>query len=419
MAGGEDRFDLEAAGLELLAVGEDRPRPLRRARRRPPAWATSGGLPSCSRASARPATWSPWGWVTRTWVISIPSRSARSSSGPRSSLPSISTPVLPLGVGDQVGVRQPLRVLGPLDDQRCSFGSLVGRTLPELRRVRGDGAALEQRAGDQLGVVPGRRVADAGEDEEAGAGGAAVRLAAGRPGGRARTRRSSPARPPGSRRGRRRGCASPGWRRRSPRRRASRGRARGRRRAGSAPGGRRRSTRRRRARLRERRASGDERARRRRPEHAGAAAGAARRAARDQRPAGERVVTEAAQPERPISSATQPPSELPATCGRSTPLREALLVHAPRARLAAVGSTSAGSGGVVAEARHVDRDAPRARPRAGRSPAPRRCGAAEPVDQQQRLARRPRRAHRQPGLAKSACTSPIRRSRKPASEELR
>src|SRR3954451_487428 len=40
----------------------------------------------------------------------------------------------------------------------------------------GYGAALEQRPRHQLRVVPGGGVADAGEDEEAGAGGTAVRL---------------------------------------------------------------------------------------------------------------------------------------------------------------------------------------------------------------------------------------------------
>ena len=61
------------------------------------------------------------------------------------------------------------------------------------------------------------------------------------------------------------------------------------------------------------------------------------------------------------------------------------------------------------------------------------AAGAEPVDQQQRLAAasirravagalaadRLARAQRQSGFAKSTWTSPIRRSRKPASEELR
>ena len=53
------------------------------------------GAPADVFAAASPAMWSACGWVIRMWVISIPSRSARSSSGPRSSLPSISTPLPP------------------------------------------------------------------------------------------------------------------------------------------------------------------------------------------------------------------------------------------------------------------------------------------------------------------------------------
>ena len=288
--------------------------------------------------------WSAWGWVTRMWVISIPSRSARSSSGPRSSLPSIRTPVPPLRVGDQVGVRQPLRVLGPLDDHAAPpFGRVL-----ELSQNSGggrDGAALEQRAGDQLGVVPGRRVADAGQDEEAGAGGAALRLAAGRPGGRARPRRSSPARPPGSRLG------SKTWVAHRPvgavvavgvdpaEDQLAAGGGRDPLRVGGEGG------------EHARRAGGAGRRAPRRPAGAGAGPDARGRAWRGpsgarQRPAGESAVTEAAQPSRPISSPTQAPRLLPATCGRSIPSSSQLACSAA-ARLAAVGSTPAGSGGAA------------------------------------------------------------------------
>ena len=279
------------------------------------------------------------------------------------------------------------------------------------------GAALEQGAGDQLGVVPGRGVADPGEDEEAGAGGAAVRPSAGRAGGRARTRRSSPARPPGSRRDRRRGCASPGWRRRSPRRRASRGPA-----ARPASGGIRsgwaaidwKAARRVcgnwRASERNGRAAftqGEPRSSIRAPPPDGSPRGL------DQRPAGERVVTERAQPKRPISSATQPPSELPATCGRSTPLPHALLVDGAgevrRGRLFAFGQRRR-----------------RRRSRACRSRAPRARPPAAAITGSQMLRVPPSpwissscSLTRAPGFANSACTSPIRRSRKPASEEER
>jgi hypothetical protein len=50
-------------------------------------------------------------------VISIPSRSARSSSGPEVVI-AVDQHALAAGfVGDQIGIRQPIRVLGPLDDQ--------------------------------------------------------------------------------------------------------------------------------------------------------------------------------------------------------------------------------------------------------------------------------------------------------------
>lgn len=44
-----------------------------------------------------------------------------------------------------------------------------------------------------------------------------------------------------------------------------------------------------------------------------------RRSASDQKPAGERAVTERTRFSRPSSRASSPPSEFPATCGRSAP----------------------------------------------------------------------------------------------------
>lgn len=44
-----------------------------------------------------------------------------------------------------------------------------------------------------------------------------------------------------------------------------------------------------------------------------------RRSASDQKPAGERAVTERTSFSRPSSIASSPPRELPATCGRSKP----------------------------------------------------------------------------------------------------
>ena len=348
------------------------------------------------------------------WVISIPSRSARSSSGPRSSLPSISTPVPPVSVGDQVGVRQPLRVLGPLDDHvRLLWVAQLASWTRATRDGRCPRAGCGRPARGRPRSACGRRRAGRGSGRRRGG----ARASAGRPGGRARPRRSSPGRPPGSRRGRRGGCASPGWRRRSRWRRSSRGPARGPAAAGIRSGwaakvasiasrGR-----------RMRRAPRDQRAQPPAP-------GRGRRALRGpsgarQRPAGESAVTEAAQPARPISSA-DPGAE--AVAGDVGALDAALLAAArdrggevaPR-----VGSTPSGSGGAVAEAGHVEDDHLALGAEQAERPAPRRASAAaEPVEEEQRRARRSR-LDCHPGFAKRAWTSPIRRSRKPASEELR
>ncbi len=250
MSGGVDRFDLEPAGVELLAVAEDDLDLVVELGR-------AVGVGDQRRVAELGSRLGEAGDVVAVRVGDEDVGDLDPVAlGPLQQRPQVVVAVdqdagAAAGVGDQVGVRQPHRVLGPLDDH-CSSSltgvvELVVLSAPKLNhpmRCR-RGAAFEQRPRDQLGVVPGGRVADAGEDEEAGAGGAAVRPSAGRAGGRARTRRSSPARPWGSRRGRRRGCASPGWRRRSPRRRASRAPARAPRRAGSAPGGRRSTGRRR------------------------------------------------------------------------------------------------------------------------------------------------------------------------------
>jgi hypothetical protein len=111
-----------------------------------------------------------------------------------------------------------------------------------------------------------------------------------------------------------------------------------------------------------------------------------------------------------------------ATCGRSIPSR----THASwtaRARFAAVASSPAGSGGVSPKPGMSTACTSRSASSSGDHRLPDRARAAEPVDEEERLmlpARAlPPCAHRAPGFAKSACTSPIRRSRKPASEELR
>ena len=115
------------------------------------------------------------------------------------------------------------------------------------------------------------------------------------------------------------------------------------------------------------------------------------------------------------------------------------LARAARAAsAAAVGSTSGGSDGRGAEAGQVEGDHLALGGEQRHHRVPDRLRGAEPVDQQQRLAVLARgtraaarlagaaaapvpahRAHRQCGFAKRTWTSPMRRSRKPASEELR
>ena len=79
-------------------------------------------------------------------------------------------------VGDEVGVGQPLRVLGPLDDHSrlLPVARACGNSPRRLRPGDRDCAALEQGPGDQPRVIPGRRVADGGQGEEASAGRAAL-----------------------------------------------------------------------------------------------------------------------------------------------------------------------------------------------------------------------------------------------------
>ena len=140
-------------------------------------------------------------------------------------------------------------------------------------------------------------------------------------------------------------------------------------------------------------------------------------------------MTEVAQPKRPISSATQPPSELPATCGRSTPFRRHSSYTA-RARFAAVGSSPSGSGGAAPKPGMSTACTSRSASSSGitgsqmlrvpPSPWMRSRGSdirgAELTGHMDPVCSDTSRA---PGLANSACTSPIRRSRKPASEEER
>lgn len=71
--------------------------------------------------------------------------------------------------------------------------------------------------------------------------------------------------------------------------------------------------------LRERRSIAGTGSRRAPRRMARSVANAYRRSAGDQKPPGERAVTERTRFSRAISRASSPPRELPATCGRSTP----------------------------------------------------------------------------------------------------
>ena len=130
-------------------------------------------------------------------------------------------------------------------------------------------------------------------------------------------------------------------------------------------------------------------------------------------------MTEAAQPSRPISSPTQPPRLLPATWGRSIP--SSSQVGPDRggevggARLDPVGK-----GRRRAEARHVEDDHLALGLEQPDDRLPDDAAAAEAVQEQQRLAPRLGQCHSgREVFANRAWTSPMRRSRKPASEELR
>ena len=130
------------------------------------------------------------------------------------------------------------------------------------------------------------------------------------------------------------------------------------------------------------------------------------------------AVTEAAQPSRPISSATQAPRLLPATWGRSIPSSSQLGLdrggEVGGARLDPVGQRRR-----RAEARHVEHDHLALGLEQADDRLPDDAAAAEAVQEEERRALGAVRAQRHPGFAKRACRSPIRRSRKPASEELR
>ena len=127
-------------------------------------------------------------------------------------------------------------------------------------------------------------------------------------------------------------------------------------------------------------------------------------------------MTEAAQPARPISSA-DPAAERVA--GDVRALDPALLAGRVQRRGQVGGGRldPVGQRRRRAEAGHVEHEHLALGLEQRQHRVPDRPRAAEPVEQQQRLAAAA--AHRHPGFANSACTSPIRRSRKPASEEER
>ncbi len=324
-----------------------------------------------------------------------------------------------LGVGDQVGVRQPLRVLGPLDDH-CSSSVRGSRPRGEVTALPSSRVRATSSGSSQVGVwpTPGRtrKRAPAGRRSRLRRADQAVALA---PGDRhrhvlgvaGRVEDVAAHRPVGA-------VVALGV---DP---AEDQLAR-RRRPGSAPGGRRR--------LEggaARSAGTAGRARR-----AGAAA-CAQAESRSSIRAPPRPVRPAAAPEAgggergdrggPADAAhfQRRPSRR-ASCRRRAGARPRcaaqLLVQrrAPGSRRSA--RPRRRQRRRRAEAGHVERDAPRARPRAAGSPGPRplRVPPRPWISSSGSRAAGRAGAHRAPGFAKSACTSPIRRSRKPASEELR
>ena len=102
-------------------------------------------------------------------------------------------------------------------------------------------------------------------------------------------------------------------------------------------------------------------------------------------PAGEIAVTVSARPRRASSSATQPPSELPAMCARSKPAR-------PISSSTASASASGGrvhprrKGLRVAEARHIDRQDVEALLEHRQHRLPAAPGVADAVDEHERRA---------------------------------
>ena len=121
------------------------------------------------------------------------------------------------------------------------------------------------------------------------------------------------------------------------------------------------------------------------PARAGASRSARGPSGRRQSPAGEIAQTEAARPALAISSAIQAPSELPATCGRSTPSRsQSSQTAAPR--LAAVGAIPSGSAAESPKPGQVDRDHVTLGREQVEDRIPDPLRAAEPVDQDERLA---------------------------------
>ena len=212
------------------------------------------------------------------------------------------------------------------------------------------------------------------------------------------------------------GRASPGWRRGSRRRLSSRAPARGPRRAGCARDGRRRSSNIASRGRAEPQGQRDERPRSPRPDVGVAAA----RAERPAPEAGGGEGRDRGGPALPSHFQRRPSRR--GCCRRRGAARPR--AHRSRALIAAAGWRRSARPRRAAAAprrsRACRRRSPRARPRAARGPAPRPPGCRRGRGGAGAARRRLRSMPLRPGvLASSTWTSPIRRSRKPASEELR
>ena len=122
--------DLEAADATLVAGLQVAGRAVDP---RSSGWTSTCRSGQRSRSVPSSATWSPWRWVSSTWVGVMRARSAATSSG--CDRPAgVDEERLAALLADEVGVRQVLRMHGALDDHRAEHANrpAATRAMPEL-----------------------------------------------------------------------------------------------------------------------------------------------------------------------------------------------------------------------------------------------------------------------------------------------